>query len=123
LGSIQAHLNSQQNQLTSLQENVEEQKKEMVRQQEQQAVDINTLVLYNNFFEGVKTLEQRQEQIVSEVQGKLDSKRRAVVEARRKRRTLEILKEREVHAFRELEKKREIELLDESAAHLWRLHQ
>ncbi len=95
----------------------------MVRQQEQQAVDINTLVLYNNFFEGVKTLEQRQEQIVSEVQGKLDSKRRAVVEARRKRRTLEILKEREVHAFRELEKKREIELLDESAAHLWRLHQ
>ena len=59
-----------------------------------QDLDINTYALYNNFFNGSHLQKDRQKNIISEVDLRAKTKRAELVEASRKRRTMEILKER-----------------------------
>jgi flagellar export protein FliJ len=83
---------------------------------------INTYVLYNKFFDGNYLQNNRQETIISEIDTRAEAKREELVEASRKRRTMEILKDRDLEQYRSKLAKMEIESMDEIASNHWSLN-
>tara|TARA_B100000686_G_scaffold298000_1_gene330709 strand:- start:558 stop:995 length:438 start_codon:yes stop_codon:yes gene_type:complete len=77
------------------------------------------LWLYNNFFEGSFYQEKLSKEVISEVEEKLDSQRKELTEAMRKRKILELLKERQAQVLRKKIFKQELDSLDESASNSW----
>jgi flagellar export protein FliJ len=77
------------------------------------------MILYDNFFQGTRAQGERQDKIISEISTRLEAKREEVVEAMRKRRTLEILKERDILKERKIRERKETAILDEMASNLW----
>ena len=94
-------------------------KKDELNQKKQQDVDVNTMILYDNFFRGTQAHKTRQDKIISEITLKLDSKRKEVVESMRKRKTLEILKDRNMLKEKKLREKKDLAIQDENASNLW----
>jgi flagellar FliJ protein len=94
-------------------------KKDELNQKKQQDVDVNTMILYDNFFRGTQAHKTRQDKIISEITLKLDSKRKEVVESMRKRKTLEILKDRNMLKEKKLREKKDLAIQDEIASNLW----
>lgn len=84
---------------------------------------IDTLRLYENFFRGMKQETRRQRAIIDEVGKRREETRLRLTEAARARRTLEILREREILEQRKAQRKRETALLDEAALNQWRSRQ
>jgi flagellar export protein FliJ len=78
-----------------------------------------TLALYDNFFAGLRIQEKLQERVIEEVAVQVRARREALAEAMRKRKTLEILRERDWRAAEAEAAKREIALLDEAASIQW----
>jgi flagellar export protein FliJ len=121
LGDILAHKQSQQNRSdninSSMQKNIQEINQRMV-----QDLDINTYTLYNNFFNGSHLQKDRQKTIISEVDLRAKTKRTELVEASRKRRTMEILKERYLTKHKNKLAKLETEAMDEIASNHWSLN-
>ena len=87
-----------------------------------QDLDINTYALYNNFFNGSHLQKDRQKTIISEVDLRAKTKRAELVEASRKRRTMEILKERYLKNHKNKLAKLETEAMDEIASNHWSLN-
>lgn len=112
------HLLSQTNRLNFMYQVEEESKKEL-GPRTRESVDINNMFLYNNFFQGIRVQENLQNRIINEVTPKVEEKREALAEAMRKRKTLEILKEREQRTRKKEQDKQETALLDEAAASQW----
>jgi flagellar biosynthesis chaperone FliJ len=77
------------------------------------------MILYDNFFLGTQAHKIRQDTIISEINVKLKKKRVEVVEAMRKRKTLEILKEQNKIKERKLREKKDLAIQDENATNLW----
>ena len=77
------------------------------------------MILYDNFFQGTRIQGERQDKIISEINTKLEAKREEVVKAMRKRRTMEILQERDILKERKIREKKETAILDEVASNLW----
>ena len=98
---------------------VTEKKKEELNQKKRQNIDVNTMFLYHNFFRGTQTHKTRQDTIISEINVKLESKREEVVKAMRKRKTLEILKDRDKRKEKKLREKKDLTIQDENASNLW----
>ena len=73
----------------------------------------------DNFAKGVKIQVEKQDEIISEINTKLEIKREEVVEAMRKRRTMEILKERDMLRERKVKEAKETAILDELASNIW----
>ena len=94
-------------------------KKDELNQKKQQDVDVNTMILYDNFFRGTQAHKTRQDKIISEITLKLDSKRKEVVESMRKRKTLEILKDRNMLKEKKIREKKDLAIQDENASNLW----
>jgi flagellar export protein FliJ len=121
LGDILAHKQSQQNRSdninSSMEKNIQEINQRMV-----QDLDINTYALYNNFFYGSHLQKDRQKTIISEVDLRAKTKRAELVEASRKRRTMEILKERYLKNHENKLAKLETEAMDEIASNHWSLN-
>ena len=121
LGDILAHKQSQENRSdninSSMEKNMQEINKRMV-----QGLDINTYALYNNFFNGSHLQKDRQKTIISEVDLRAKTKRIELVEASRKRRTMEILKERYLKNYKNKLAKLETEAMDEIASNHWSLN-
>ena len=78
------------------------------------------MILYDNFFFGTQINKKRQNTIISEVSVKLEDKRKEVINAMRKRKTLEILKKRELAQERKLGEKNLLAIQDEIASNLWK---
>ncbi|MFQ5673953.1 MAG: flagellar export protein FliJ [Nitrospinales bacterium] len=114
-----SHLLNQQKRLGFMYE-VEDDSKKELGPRTRENVDIDTMYLYNHFFEGIHIQKNLQQKIISEISPKVEEKRKALAEAMRKRKTLEILKEREQRARRRERLKQETALLDEAAATQWR---
>ena len=112
------HLLGQTNRLNFMYQVEEESKKEL-GPRTRESVDIDTMFLYNNFFQGIRVQENLQNRIIDEVTPKVEEKREALAEAMRKRKTLEILKEREQRTRKKEQDKQETALLDEAAASQW----
>ena len=121
LGDILAHKQKQQNR----QDLLKDARKNEIKQVNQRMIkdtSINTYVLYNKFFDGNYLQNNRQETIISEIDTRAEAKREELVEASRKRRTMEILKDRDLEQHRSKLVKMETESMDEIASNHWSLN-
>ena len=118
MGQINALYQRQQDQKQFLQDTTEKSRNEL-NQRKRSNVGVETMILYDNFFQGTRTQGERQEKIILEISTKLEAKREEVVEAMRKRRTMEILKERDILKERKIRENKEAAILDEVASNLW----
>ena len=121
LGDILAHKQKQQNR----QDLLKDARKNEIKQVNQRMIkdtSINTYVLYNKFFDGNYLQNNRQETIISEIDTRAEAKREELVEASRKRRTMEILKDRDLEQYRSKLAKLETESMDEIASNYWSLN-
>ena len=118
MGQINAMIQKQKNGQHFMRE-LTDNKKDELNQKKQQDVDVNTMILYDNFFRGTQVHKTRQDTIISEITLKLDSKRKEVVESMRKRKTLEILKDRNMLKEKKLREKKDLAIQDENASNLW----
>ena len=118
MGQINALYQRQQDQKQFLQDTTEKSRNEL-NQRKRSNVGVETMILYDNFFQGTRTQGERQEKIILEISTKLEAKREEVVEAMRKRRTLETLKERVILKERKIRERKETAILDEMASNLW----
>ena len=121
LGDILAHKQSQENRSNNINSSMEKNIQE-INQRMVQGLDINTYALYNNFFNGSHLQKDRQKTIISEVDLRAKTKRIELVEASRKRRTMEILKERYLKNYKNKLAKLETEAMDEIASNHWSLN-
>ena len=120
LGDILAHKQTQQNRQEFMQ-NTRNSNLKQINHRMTQDLNVDTYVLYNNFFNGNHLQKERQRKIISEVDVRADAKRQELVEVRRKRRTMEILKERDLKAHKKKLAKIETEMMNEIASNYWRL--
>jgi flagellar protein FliJ len=118
MGQINALYQRQQDQKTFMQDTMEKSREELNEKKRSNA-SVDTMMLYDNFFKGTQVQEERQDKIISEITTKLEAKREEVVEAMRKRRTLEILKERNRLKELKIRERKETAILDEVASNLW----
>ena len=118
MGQINAMIQKQKNGQHFMRE-LTDNKKDELNQKKQQDVDVNTMILYDNFFRGTQAHKTRQDKIISEITLKLDSKRKEVVESMRKRKTLEILKDSNMLKEKKLREKKDLAIQDEIASNLW----
>ena len=121
LGVINTHLQNQMDRLRFM-EGIADENKEELNHIMGQDMNIDKMVIYNNFFTGVKLEKVRQEQVISEVTEKLNLKKQDLIQSMMKRRTMEIIKEREQTAFKKKQQKIEIALNDETGSNQWRLN-
>jgi len=121
LGVINTHMQNQKDRLQFM-ESIANEKKEELSHIMDQDMNIDKMVLYNNFFTGVKLEKVRQEQVIAEVAEKLNLKKQDLIQSMMKRRTMEIIKEREQMAFKKKQLKTEIALNDETGSNQWRLN-
>jgi flagellar protein FliJ len=119
MGKINTMIQKQKESQNFMKE-VTEKNKEELNQKKRQNIDVNTMFLYDNFFRGTQTHKTRQDTIISEINVKLEAKREEVIEAMRKRKTLEILKDRNKIKERKLREKKDLAIQDENASNLWR---
>ena len=118
MGQINALYQRQQDQKQFLQDTTEKSRNEL-NQRKRSNVGVETMILYDNFFQGTRIQGERQDKIISEINTKLEAKREEVVKAMRKRRTMEILQERDILKERKIREKKETAILDEVASNLW----
>ena len=118
MGRINSLYQQQQDRKQFVQDATEKSRNEL-NQRKRSNVGVETMILYDNFFQGTRTQGERQEKIILEISTKLGAKREEVVEAMRKRRTMEILKERDILKERKIREKKETAILDEVASNLW----
>ena len=118
MGQINALYQRQQDQKQFLQDTTEKSRNEL-NQRKRSNVGVETMILYDNFFQGTRAQGERQDKIISEISTRLEAKREEVVEAMHKRRTLEILKERVILKERKIRERKETAILDEMASNLW----
>tara|TARA_B100000929_G_scaffold40134_1_gene28712 strand:- start:234 stop:668 length:435 start_codon:yes stop_codon:yes gene_type:complete len=121
LGVILTHKQTQQNRQDFL-KNTRENKINQVNQRMTQETTIDTHFLYDMFFKGNYLQNNRQKKIISEINTRTEAKREELVEASRKRRTMEILKDRDLEQYRSKLAKLETESMDEIASNHWSLN-
>ncbi len=121
LGVILTHKQTQQNRQDFL-KNTRENKINQVNQRMTQDTTIDTHFLYDMFFKGNYLQNNRQKKIISEIDTRAEAKREELVEASRKRRTMEILKDRDLEQYRSKLAKMETESMDEIASNHWSLN-
>ena len=112
-------LYQRQNDRKQLMLDATERTKEELNQKKRSEVSVETMILYDNFSQGIRTQGTKQDKIMEEINSKLEAKRKEVIEAVRKRRTLEILKERDLLKERKIREKKETVILDEVGSNLW----
>ena len=118
MGQINVHYQRQKDQQQFMQDATAVSKDEL-NQKKRSGVSLETMILYDNFSRGTRAHIEKQSEIISEINTKLEAKREEVVEAMRKRRTMEILKERDMLKERKVRERKETAILDEVASNLW----
>ena len=118
MGQINVHYQRQKDQQQFMQDATAASKDEL-NEKKRSGVSVETMILYDNFARGTQTHIEKQNKIISEINTKLEAKREEVVEAMRKRRTMEILKERDMLKERKVRERKETAILDEVASNLW----
>ena len=118
MGQINALIKEQKDSQNFINE-VMENKKHELNQKKRENINLETMLLYDNFFRGTEIHKKRQDTIISEITVKMEEKRKEVMEAMRKRRTLEILKDHHLLQKRKLQDKKDLAIQDEIASNLW----
>jgi len=118
MAEMQNHLYARQNELQDLNSSDTKNKDEL-QTRLQQTLPGRTLGLYDRYFQSLGIRSSLQKQIISETAEKVETKRLELVEAMKKRRVLEILKDREILKKKRKVLKDEIALMDEIASTRW----
>ena len=118
MGQINTLIQQQKDSKSFIHE-VMQNKKHELNQKKRENIDLKTMILYDNFFRGTEIHKKRQDTIISEITVKMEEKREEVIDAMRKRKTLEILKEHHILKKRKLQKKKDLSTQDEIASNLW----
>jgi len=118
MGQINVHYQRQNDRKQFIQDSVEA-SKDQLSEKKRSDISVETMILYDNFSRGARVQVEKQEEILSEINTRLEAKREEVVEAMRKRRTMEILKERDLLKEQKIREKNETAVLDEVASNLW----
>lgn len=88
---------------------------ELVDAQQAASLDLQSLVLYQNFLAGLEKLIKRQQDAVDMAAARSENQRELLVEAKREAEIIQKLRERDEKAWREAIEKAEAELIDELA--------
>ena len=120
MAEIQNHLYARKNELQDLNSSGTKNKEEL-QSRLQQSIPGRTLDLYDRYFQSMGLRSGLQERIISETGEKVEAKRSELVEAMRKRRVLEILKDRDILKKKRKVLKDEIALMDEIASTRWQM--
>ena len=120
MAEIQNHLYARKNELQDLTSSGEKSKEELQTRLEQ-SIPGRTLELYDRYLQSTGTRSVLQEKIILETGEKVEAKRSELVESMRRRRVLEILKDREILKKKSKAHKDEIALIDESASIRWQM--
>ena len=120
MAEMQNHLYARQNELHDLNSSGTKNKEEL-QTRLQQSIPGNTLDLYDRYFQSMSFRSGLQERIISETGEKVEAKRSELVESMRKRRVLEILKDRDILKKKRKVLKDEIALMDEIASNRWQM--
>lgn len=120
MAEIQNHLYARQNELQDLNSSGTKNNEEL-QTRLQQSIPGRTLDLYDRYFQSLGIRSGLQEQIISETGEKVEAKRSELVETMRKRRVLEILKDRDILKKKRKVLKDEIRLMDEIASARWQM--
>ncbi|MZH41909.1 MAG: flagellar export protein FliJ [Nitrospinae bacterium] len=115
---MNVHYQRQNDRKQFIQDSVEA-SKDQLSEKKRSDISVETMILYDNFSRGARVHIEKQEKILSEINTRLEAKREEVVEAMRKRRTMEILKERDLLKEQKIREKNETAVLDEVASNLW----
>ena len=118
MGQINALIKEQKDSQNFINE-VMENKKHELNLKKRDNINLETMILYDNFFCGTKIHKKRQDTIISEITAKMEEKREEVIDAMRKRKTLEILKDHHLLKKRKLKEKKDLSIQDEIASNLW----
>lgn len=120
MAEMQNHFYSRQNELRELQTS-DASNKEELQTRLQHSISGRTLDLYDRYFQSLGIRSGLYEQMISETSKKVEAKRLELVEAVKKRRVLEILKDREILKKKRKIQKDEVALLDEMASSRWQM--
>ena len=120
MAEIQNHLFARKNELQDLTSSGKKSKEELQTRLEQ-SIPGRTLYLYDRYLQSTGTRSGLQEKIILETGEKVEAKRSELVEAMRKRRALEILKDRDILKIKRKALKDEISLMDEIASARWQM--
>lgn len=120
MAEMQTHLYARKSELQDLDSSDAKNKKEL-QARLQQSVSGRTLDLYDRYFQSLSIRSGLQEQIITETGEKVEAKRSELVEAMKKRRVLEILKDREILKKKRKALKDGIAFMDEIAATRWQM--
>lgn len=118
LAKIQAHLIKQQQELDVI-DSGRRRSNENLKQKWSRPIQSDTLILYHNFARGLQANQEKQEKAIVAIEEKAVAKRAELTEAMRKRRMLQILKEKEYLRHKKQEQKAETAFLDEIASKQW----
>ena len=120
MAEIQSRLYSRKNELEELTFSGEKNKEELQSRLEQ-TISGSTLSLYDRYLQSTGIQSDLQERIILDTGEKVEAKRSELVEAMRKRRALEILKDREILKIKRKTLKNEIAMMDEIASTRWQM--
>ncbi|MEE8260503.1 MAG: flagellar export protein FliJ [Nitrospinaceae bacterium] len=120
MAEMQNYLYARQNELQDLNSSGTKNNEEL-QSRLQQSIPGRTLGLYDRYFQSMNLRSSLQERIISETGEKVEVKRSELVEAMRKRRVLEILKDRDILKKKRKVLKDEIALMDEIASTRWKM--
>ncbi len=120
MAKMQNYLYARQNELQDLNSSGTKNNEEL-QSRLQQSIPGRTLGLYDRYFQSMNLRSSLQERIISETGEKVEVKRSVLVEAMRKRRVLEILKDRDILKKKRKVLKDEIALMDEIASTRWQM--
>jgi flagellar FliJ protein len=120
MAEMQNHLNTRQNELQKLKSS-DAKNKEELETRLQQSISGRTLELYDSYFQSLGIRSGLFKRVISETDERVEAKRAELVEAVKKRRVLEILKDREILKKKRKIQKDEVALLDEMASARWQM--
>ena len=115
LGSLQKQLVDKKNRLTKLKDTRRKFRSEWQSKQ-QQTMTVSESLLYVRFFEKISGKISRQTEKVSEAENAVDAKRADLIEAVKKRKALEILKEKGFKRYQQRMLLNERNFMDEMAS-------
>ena len=120
MAEMQNHLYARQHQLQNL-KNSSEKNREELQTRLQQTLSGTILGLYDWYFQSLGTRAVVQEHLIAESGRQVEAQRTQLVEAMKKRRVLEILKDRELLNARRKMIKDEIAFQDEVSSTRWQM--
>ncbi|MDH5763059.1 MAG: flagellar export protein FliJ [Nitrospinota bacterium] len=119
LAEMQIHLYARQNELQKMKVTGEENGAEL-QTRLQQSIPGRTLGLYSDYFRSLNIQSKVYNRLIEETGAKVNAQRTELIEAMRKRRVLEILKERDLLKKKRGMLKEEIGMMDEIASTRWK---